>query len=160
MVIQKATPVLTVQNTWSCHSMYQLSCKKNCFQTLSISKSNPVFSKELFRCRNLKYTSIREPPRKPYGGYFSWKKILNELLSNDWKELTPDELESVAGGTGNETSDKLFRALVVSFKNNGLTKEELANFIKTSDTVFNVKGMDGVTVDDAMEYLDTYWDKF
>ncbi len=87
------------------------------------------------------------------------QKLLQELQEQGKLKLSLESLEHISGGVSNETSDNLFRALIVSFKKGGLSKEELAGFIKTSDSVFNVKGIKGVTVEDAMDCLDQNWDK-
>ena len=75
-------------------------------------------------------------------------------------ELTPEMLESISGGTPNETSDNMFRALLVAFKHSGRSREELENFILNSNSVFTAKGMEGVTMDDAYAYIDENWDKY
>ena len=79
---------------------------------------------------------------------------------SDGFELTPEMLESVSGGTPNESSDEMFRALLVGFKHSGRTREELENYISTSETIFKMKGMEGVTVEDGYAFVDENWDKY
>lgn len=77
--------------------------------------------------------------------------------SSAHENADPRSGQGVVGGTATPESDKLFGALVTTFKKRGKTKEDLAHFIRNSDSVFKVNGMEGVTMDDAMAYLDKNW---
>ena len=78
----------------------------------------------------------------------------------DGFELTPDMLEDISGGAPTATSDRVFGALIRSCKKGGKSREEVAAFMKNSESLYNMDGMEGVTTDDAMDYLDKYWDKY
>lgn len=85
------------------------------------------------------------------------KELKNFNQDIEWEPIAWEKLDDIVGGTATPASDKLFGALVTTFKNRGKTKEDLAHFIRNSDSVFKVNGMEGVTMDDAMDYLDRNW---
>lgn len=76
------------------------------------------------------------------------------------EKLSLDMLEGISGGAGTATSDALFRSLIVSCKSNGKSKEELAQYFRNAEALYKMKGMEGVTQDDALAYLDAHWDEF
>ena len=75
-----------------------------------------------------------------------------------FEHLTPDMLEGVSGGTGTPTSDKVFQSLIVACKKGGKSKDDLAKYFMNAEALYNTKGMEGVTPEDALQYLDEHWD--
>ena len=72
-------------------------------------------------------------------------------------QLTPDMLEGVSGGAPTAMSDRVFGSLVKSCKAEGKSKEELAEYFKNAEALYSMKGMEGVTPEDALAYLDANW---
>ena len=83
--------------------------------------------------------------------------FFDDFQFGDGFELTPEMLEGISGGAPTATSDRVFGALVRACKQGGKSKEEVASFMMNSESLYKMDGMEGVTTEDALAYLDANW---